>query len=286
MESIEYQRMREAEDRHWWYVGLHDLVLGRIRREAGRCRRSLNILDAGCGTGRLCQLMQPFGSVTGCDAHPLAITATVNRGVRNVFPCDLVSGELAVEEYDLITCMDVLYHRRVTDDAAVLRNLRRALRPGGLLLVNVAAFECLRGAHDVAVHTQRRYRHRELVRLLETAGLEIESISYRLPLFMVPALLWRHASRCCMRQDADHSDMIRECPGGVNCTLASLIRMENRLLLAGWQMPFGTSLFASARRRVSDLRWIPRPRAATHAPRDPGLPVPDADTSAGSKCPG
>ena len=286
MESIEYQRMCEAEDRHWWYVGLHDLVLRRIRSEAARCRHSLNILDAGCGTGRLCQLMQPFGSVTGCDMHPLAITATANRGVRSVFPCDLVSGELAVEEYDLITCMDVLYHRMVTDDVAALRNLRRALRPGGLLLVNVAAFECLRGAHDVAVHTRRRYRHGELVRLLEAAGLEIESISYRLPLFMVPALLWRRASQRCMRQDADHSDMIWECSAGVNCTLASLIRMENRLLLNGWRMPFGTSLFASARRRASDLRWISQPRAATPAPHAARLQVPDTETLAGSRSQG
>jgi len=249
MEPIEYQRMREAEEQHWWYAGLHDLAIRWIQREATRIHHPLAILDAGCGTGRLCQLMQPFGTVTGCDRHPLAVAATAARGIQRVLQRDLGTDKLGDKEYDLITCMDVLYHRAVTDAAATLQNLHQALKPGGLLLGHVAAFEFLRGDHDVAVHTRRRYRRQELARLLQAAGLKIEFISYRLPLCLVPALLWRCRSRHRPLQRELHSDIAWRNPAGMNRWLTSLIRIENRLLLAGWRMPFGTSLFVSARKR-------------------------------------
>jgi SAM-dependent methyltransferase len=249
METPEYQRMREAEEQHWWYAGLHDLVIRWTQREAARLPHPLDILDAGCGTGRLAQLLQPFGNVAACDRHPLALAATTRRGVQRVFPCDLMTAALEAETYDVITCMDVLYHRAVTATSTVLQNLQRALKPGGLLLVQVPAFECLRGAHDVAVHTRRRFRRRELAHLLHSAGLQLEFSSYRLPLCFVPALLWRQASRHRLAREPDGSDIARPCPAGLNHWLLRLLQRENRLLLAGWRLPFGTSLFASARKR-------------------------------------
>ncbi len=252
METIEYQRMREAEEYHWWYAGLHDLALRWIRREAARVPHPLDILDAGCGTGRLCQLMQPFGPVTGCDLHPLAVAATASRGIPRVLQRNLVTDELGVEAYDLITCMDVLYHRAVVDAATTLLNLQRALKGGGLLMVHVAAFECLRGAHDESVHTRRRYRRQELARLLRATGMEIEFISYRLPLGFVPALCRRRLSRQRSTPGAaSPSEFSRWSSGGSSPWLTRLIRLENRWLLAGGRIPFGTSLFAVGRKRVS-----------------------------------
>jgi SAM-dependent methyltransferase len=248
MENIEYLRMHAAEEQHWWYAGLHDLMIRWIRREASG-RSPLDILDAGCGTGRLCQLMQPFGAVTGCDRHPRAIAATTNRGIAHVQQCDLVTDSLGMEKYDLIICADVLYHRAVTDVPAVLQNLRQALRYGGLLLVHVAAFEFLRGAHDVAVHTCRRYRRPELARRLQAAGFSIEFISYRLPLCIMPVLLWRCISRHRPTHGESHSDLAWKCSPGMNRWIKRLIQIENQLLLAGWRMPFGSSLFACARKK-------------------------------------
>ena len=251
MEATEYPAMFAAEDHHWWYVGLHDLVIHSVQGESACLKRPLDILDAGCGTGRLCQLMQPFGPVTGCDMHPLALEATTRRGVVRVVHCDLTTGDLRAEAYDLITCMDVLYHRGVTDEVTVLQKLRRSLKKGGLLVVQVAAFESLRGTHDLAVHTRRRYRCSEVVRLLERAGFTVEFASYRLLLAFLPALLWRGFTRLFPVRSGDGktlSDIATPVSPWMNQLLAAVVKMENRLLVTGVRLPLGTSVFAIARK--------------------------------------
>lgn len=251
MEPDEYHVMRAAEDRHWWYVGLHDLVVRVARREANRLGVPLAILDAGCGTGRLCELLQPFGAVAGCDMHPLALEAASKRVSGRIVRCDLMADDVGHECYDLITCMDVLYHRAVADEAAVLRNLRRGLKQGGLLVVQVAAFESLRGAHDVAVHTRRRYRPGEVARMLEDAGFKMEFTSCRLMAWFLPALVWRCFTRRFPSHTADGkspSDVASAVPVWLDHLLAACVRFENRLLCAGVRFPLGTSVFAMARK--------------------------------------
>jgi 2-polyprenyl-3-methyl-5-hydroxy-6-metoxy-1,4-benzoquinol methylase len=254
MEQSEYQRMAASEEQHWWYRGLHDLLLRWLRRESADSTLPLEIMDAGCGTGRLCQLMQAFGTVAGCDLYPAAIAATRGRGISSVFQANLVTDPLGHGRYDVITCVDVLYHRAVTDEAAVLRNLHRALRQGGLLLLHAPAFECLRGAHDAAVHTQRRYRREGLLNLLTQAGFTVEFASYRLPLLFLPTLLWRLFSRRHTKSCALRADTAFHVPPWLNAWLVRAVCCENRLLAAGWRFPFGLSLFVGARK----IEWHPK----------------------------
>ncbi len=239
--------MFAAEDAHWWYAGLHDLVLRLARTEAARLGRPLTILDAGCGTGRLCQLLQPLGEVTGGDIHPPALDLAARRGIANLRHCDIADPALGVEQFDLITTMDVLYHRRVEDEAAALRNLHRALRVGGLLLLQVPAFDCLRGSHDLAVHGRRRYRPGEVARLLTRAGFTVEGVTCRLAAFFVPMLVWRLCSRI-QRAAPRVSDTAHPLPATFNRWLLALVQCENRALSAGMRFRLGTSVFAIARR--------------------------------------
>ncbi|MEI7808736.1 MAG: class I SAM-dependent methyltransferase [Verrucomicrobiota bacterium] len=251
MEANEYQTMFLVEETHWWYTGLQDLVLRRVGREAANWPVPLEILDAGCGTGRLCQLLKPFGAVTACDIHPLAVTATKRRGVERVRQFDLGSDVLEQERFDLITLMDVLYHQNVTNEAAVLANLHRALRKQGLLILQVAAFNNLLGAHDQAVHTRRRYRREEVVRLLEAAGFTVEFASYRLfPLFF-PMFAWRRlrpGASPIAGTGTPKSDLNVTCSPFLNWILNAYVRLENRLLCGGLRLPVGTSVFVIARK--------------------------------------
>jgi SAM-dependent methyltransferase len=247
MEAAEYTIMREAEDHHWWYVGLHDLITGSVAREAVRLGRPLTMLDAGCGTGRLCQMLQAFGQAEGCDVHPAALETAAKRGLKRLWPADLTSDDLGTERFDAITAIDVLYHRAVTDEGAALVRLHRALKPGGCLVLQVAAFEALRGSHDVAVHTRKRYRQGEVKALLEQAGFVVEFISYRLCPFFLPALVWRARSRA-NGNGHGHSDVAPTEMPRVNRWLTRYLKLENRLLLAGVRLPAGTSVFAVARK--------------------------------------
>lgn len=257
MEASEYLTMRALEERYWWYAGLHDLVIRWARREAAGAGKPLQILDCGCGTGQLCTLLQPFGPVTGCDIHPLALEATAQRGITNVHRWDVMSDHWGVEQYDLITCMDVLSHRAVTDDRAALGNLYRALRKGGLLLIQVPAFRLLRGDHDLAVHNQHRYRRGELVCRLGEAGFQVEVATYRLfPLFL-PAMLWRGLNRLSVSYEKTGlppSDLVRSVPAWLNHLLTVCVLAENRFLIAGVTLFLGTSVFAAARKPFNSSR--------------------------------
>src|SRR3989304_3802618 len=102
MNDNEYGRMFEVEDSHWWYVTLHRLILKYVAREHNR-KGPLDILDAGCGTGRLCQLMSGFGNVQGVDMSGTAVKLCRKRALNAVYQADLNSMDLGKDRFDVIT---------------------------------------------------------------------------------------------------------------------------------------------------------------------------------------
>ena len=156
MNLAEYRRMFEVEDIHWWYVGLHDLILRSVKMESHLIGRPLQILDAGCGTGRLLQRLSEYGDAEGCDASEEAVRYCHMRGVKAEV-ADLNELHLKADSYDVITSIDVLYHAGIKDDVDVLKRFYTGLKPGGVLIINLVAFESLRSSHDIAVHTRERY---------------------------------------------------------------------------------------------------------------------------------
>ena len=250
MNDREYLRMYEVEDRHWWYVALHELVLEIVAAEARRHGRPLDVFDAGCGTGRLCELLARAGHrVSGCDRSGEAIRLCRRRGLTAVEQADLATFALAPDAHDVITSIDVLYHAGVADDVALLRRLARGLRPGGALVVNVVAHEFLRSTHDVAVHTRERYTRRSLCERVRAAGLEVARATYRVGLLFPLVAAHRSASRLRARRapPEDVPSDVAMPPTAVNRLLLAVMRVENAILRRR-ALPVGSSAFVVARR--------------------------------------
>lgn len=122
--------------------GIDDAVRRRrIVRHALRASAGDRILDVGCGPGFYCfELLGDIGvdgSVVGVDASEamLKLAAARCAGCDNV---ELLVGDalsLPVEDasFDAAVCVQVLEY--VTDVAAALREMHRALRPDGRLVV-------------------------------------------------------------------------------------------------------------------------------------------------------
>lgn len=254
MNRLEYKKMYEVEDGHWWYSSLHGLILHFIKCEGD----SLRILDAGCGTGRLCQLMRPHAQVLGCDLSLLALYFCAKRGISSTFQADLNTADLGQEQFDAITSIDVLYHRAIRSDDAVIEKFHRALKPGGVLILNLPAFNFLMSEHDRAVHTARRYRKRELRTMLEQHGFTVEKVSYRMffLFFAVAAIRGARALFSGFLPGKTASDT-RPHSAAVNTVLTWLQTMENRLIERGVAFPFGTSVFAVARKTRLDSDPLP-----------------------------
>ena len=134
------------------------------------CRLNFKLLDAGCGSGgMLARLREKFprAKFVGFDVSEHALALTMARKLDVQFVQGSVNQlPFADGEFDVVLSLDVIYHQAV-DDREALREMRRVLRDDGFLIVNVPAFEFLRGGHDIAVNTARRYTRPQLAQLLE-----------------------------------------------------------------------------------------------------------------------
>jgi SAM-dependent methyltransferase len=247
MEEQEYKIMFEIENDYWWYRGLHELVLGLLKKSFGE-RRDIAILDAGCGTGRMLELIDKAGykNAAGLDYSPRAADFSRQRGLQNVVQEDLNGWQPEENKYDCLISLDVLYHSAIADDLAVLKKFFRALRPGGIMLLNLPAFDFLKRGHDAAVWTKKRYRAGGLKKNLQEAGFKAEFISYRLPWLFFIMLLKKMMDKI-FRQRKPESDL-KKLPGILNNFFLMLHRWENSALLTDISFPFGTSVFAIGRK--------------------------------------
>ena len=245
MSPTEIETMRAVEDDLWWYRGLRAHVVEAIQP----VNPEFELLDAGCGSGgMLARVRQQFpqASLTGMDFVERALELTNERNVG----ARLMQGSadhlpFADAAFDVVLSLDVIVLRGI-DDRAAAREMHRVLRPGGKLILNVAAFDFLRGSHDVATQMARRYTRARIAKLLLDAGFKVESLSYWNMSLMPAVALVRWVSRAKAEQADVRSDLAPMWPP-LNRALAAIARAE---LTASrhFPLPFGTSVFAVATR--------------------------------------
>lgn len=243
MEEGEYRRLYELEHDLWWFRGMEKISLALLDRfvDAGE---ELDVLDVGCGTGGMLAALGRFGNVTGIDRSEEALRFARERNRGALARGTLERLPFADGSFDLVTSFDVLYHLGVSDDVGALNEIARVLRPGGLLLVRVPAFEALRSRHDEAVHTRQRYGKRELTDKLRSAGLEPVLVSFANCLLFPVAVLRRGAER--VLGTARQGSEVEGVGPALNQVLLLPLRIEAWVLRRA-SLPFGLSLVAVAR---------------------------------------
>lgn len=240
MEKHEYEILRRVEDRHWWYAGLRGMLRQEIRRSG--LAAGGRLLDIGCGTGANMALLGKEFRVTGTDFAAEAIAESAKRGLSRLARASCAALPFCDASFDAAIMMDVLYHRGVPDKVGALREARRVLKPGGLLYLNVPAYEWLRSSHDRAIHTDQRFTLGEIVRLLREAGLSPTFTTYWNTLLFPAAAAVR-----LMRKGRAGGESDLGGDGGESRIFSGALWLERRLIR--WvPMPFGLSVFAAARR--------------------------------------
>jgi SAM-dependent methyltransferase len=242
MQPCEYETMRRMEDCHWWYDVLRNLVMESL---TVWLKPEAHVLDAGCGTGgMMARMLQQPWYVEGIDLDPRAVQASLLRGLAGVQQADVSCLPFDAMRFGAVLSLDVLYHQAVNQETALVEMLR-VLKPGGLLILNLPAFDCLRGAHDKAVCGVRRYKACHVRQMLQFHNMEVEILhSWNASLFL-PILLHRIWSRFQMRQSSD----LRMPPMWLNAMLIRLGRLDARVCRLA-HLPFGTSWFVVARKAL------------------------------------
>jgi ubiquinone/menaquinone biosynthesis C-methylase UbiE len=243
MQTQEYTKMAEVEDRMWYYRALH----AHVRRELERGVRGLEmpkILDGGCGTGGLIAHLgrhHPRWRLTGIDLIPLACELSRSRCGPAV---EIVEGSVtalpfADGQFDALVSNDVI--SQIDDPGAALAEFKRVLRPGGTLVINLPAYMWMWSYHDDAVGTTHRYVRREFDAMLAKAGLVDRRFTYWNAL-LFPAI-W--AQRRLLASKNQASD-VKLFPAPIEAACNGVMAIERAWTAIGGAWPWGLSLLGVA----------------------------------------
>src|SRR5918911_670421 len=141
-DGAEYDRLSTPMER------LGHEVLDRLE-----LRGDETILDAGCGSGRLTELLRrrvPDGRVIGVDASASMIEAARERLGPNadLRVADLVGLDLGGDTVDVVFSTATFHW--IADHDALFRSLRAALRPGGQLVAQCGGAGNIASVHAAA----------------------------------------------------------------------------------------------------------------------------------------
>ena len=239
MELAEYRRMADVEDLHWWYRSTRALLQQLLAPSLASGGR---FLDVGCGTGATGGWLGRRGDLVAVDFEVQALTLFGERHDSiGLLAADAGRLPLAADVFDAAICVTVLCHRSIADPAAVVRELARVVRPGGVLCLWEPGVKRLHRAHDRVTHTGRRFSRRALAGHVTAAGLTLERSTGAYS-FLVPAA----AAKALVERGEVKSDLDNNA-GGLRGTLGGLASAERRLLRRV-DLPFGLTVVAVGRK--------------------------------------
>jgi 2-polyprenyl-3-methyl-5-hydroxy-6-metoxy-1,4-benzoquinol methylase len=240
-----YRDMFEVEDRHWWYSGKQRIVRNLLSRYlAPRTNgEKARVADLGCGCGIMLWHLSKDYEVRGVDGSPQAIEFCKQRGVT------VAQGQLPgpiglpEKEFDAVLLLDVIEH--LEKDKESVAAAAELLKPGGIMIVTVPAYQWLWSKWDTHHHHYRRYNRSMLKSAMNHSSLNLEMISYYNTWLFPLAATTRIAGNILSKEGEVGPIKVPMAP--VNAAFREIFASE-RALLGRVPLPFGLSLVAVARR--------------------------------------
>ncbi len=247
MNAREYEIMYQVEDSHWWYRGIHRLILSTLAQlHTAEGQPDWSILDAGCGTGAVAQKLRRFGQVRAVDLSGLALQFSRRRGLEgSLTQASVTALPLPANGFDWVVSIDVICS--VPDDNQALNQFHRVLKPGGRLLLNLPALGWLRGQHDLAVNIFHRYHPQTLQNSLRQHGFVVEKLSFANSLLFPAVAPYRLATRWLPQDDGPPRSDVFLPSQPLNTLLGWVMGLES-FLIPHFNLPVGMSLFVVARK--------------------------------------
>jgi SAM-dependent methyltransferase len=236
-----------AEQSHFWFRGFRQYVRPLLQRATAGVSGA-RILDCGCGTGSNVRMLGDYGRAVGFDLTATGVRFARSHG-HHVAQASIGAIPFRSATFDLVTSFDVFQCLPDAVERSAIVEMARVVKPGGWLLLHVAALEMLHGKHSVLSEEVRRYTPARLRAIVEHGGFRIERLTFDhmtlLPM-MLPVRAWHRLTASGGAVAAGEGEItVPAAP--VNAALTALVSLE-AMALRAVNMPIGSSLMCLARK--------------------------------------
>lgn len=247
MNPAEFENIANAENSFWWYRGMHEIALRLLRRTLPATPD--RILEAGCGTGNFAlKVASEFGCpVDVVDLAGEGLRYARANGLQRMVQADIRALPIESGQYGCVLSLDVLIHLERGTERAAVAELARVARPGGLVMIRVAALDALRSRHSAFTHERQRFTKRRLLRLARENGLEPVRCTYLNSLLLPVALFRFRVWEPLMKAPVDSG--VKPVAGWLDAALGSVLGFEGAIVGRGWDLPVGQTVVMIARKR-------------------------------------
>ena len=239
-----YENDAHLESSHFWFRARRELIVSTLR---DYCPAFCSFLEVGCGTGNILGKIAtefPISRLYGSEI----LTSGLHFASARLPSIEFIQMDARnipfINEFDVIGSFDVLEH--IKEDEQVLRQIYKALRTDGVVLLTVPQHMWLWSAVDEYSCHVRRYSANELHQKLEDAGFIIlrstSFVSTLLPALILSRLLYKKVS-----DKADDRAELRIAPW-LNALFYKLLSTEMTIIKRNYDFPIGGSRFVVARK--------------------------------------
>lgn len=235
IESFSILESSEAES--FWFRARNEIIIFLMRTY---CKSISSFLEIGCGTGFVLSGVSnafPNLDITGSEIYVNGLDIAAQRvpGAK-FFQMDARAIPFR-DEFDAIGAFDVLEH--IEEDVKVLSEIRKALNPGGYLLLSVPQHAWLWSATDDYACHVRRYTKNDLHAKLKKAGFTVLRSTSFVSLLLPLMYLSRIRQKKAMTESSSTGELAP--PKFVNAVLYSIMKIELKAIQLGLNFPLGGS---------------------------------------------
>lgn len=242
MKKTEFEHLAKMEEKYWWHAGRLRIIQKQLQL-INKDKSNTQILNIGCGTGGTVPLLEQYGEVVNVDVSKEAIKYCEDKGVKNIHLYNGRNLPFSDSSFDIGVALDVLEH--IKDDDEALMEWWRVLKPGGVLVMTVPAYQWLWSKHDDNLHHFRRYRAFRLKQMLISGGFEVKKCTYAI-VFSFPLIAAFRVLRKVI--GTEQKSTYVQLPTIINSLFTKLLYMEAKIITKV-NFPFGTSILLIARKR-------------------------------------
>ena len=241
--SSGHQDCLEVEDGSFWFQHRNSCISAVVERFPPNGP----IFDVGGGNGVVAANLKALGwSVVLVEPGDVGCRNAKARGLEDIVQTTFEGAAFHNRVLPAAGLFDVIEH--IDDDVGFLRTIGSKLVPGGRIYATVPASPWLWSVDDEEAGHFRRYRKRDLVSALQSAGFRVSFVSHLFaPLPLGIFLLRSLPYRIKLLREVSGSRTKREhMPGGpFQWILTRILRIELRRLPVS-SIPFGSSILVVA----------------------------------------